>query len=71
MHNGMGKTVFVIKVLMWLGSTASAQVLSPIINVINAIISLILRWLMELVYATMASISQWASVLPYQQSTTQ
>lgn len=71
MHNGMGKTVFVIKVLMWLGSTASAQVLSPIINVINAIISLILRWLMEFVYATMASISQWASALPYQQSTTQ
>lgn len=71
MHNGMVKTVFVTQVLMLLELTVSVQVLFQTINAINATTSLILRWLMEPVYATMASISLWVSVFLYQLSTAQ
>ena len=49
----------------------SVQVLFQTINVINATTSQILRWLIELVYVTVASISLWASVFLYQLSTAQ
>jgi len=44
MRNGMAKAVFVTLVLMLLASIAYVQDSLPIINAINATISLILRW---------------------------